>query len=89
MTGMKQGIPKSVDEYITAQPEAVRQKLERVPAAIGRSVAEAAEAISLSPISSLTDPRPWPMRAVAESETKAPPQLGSQGGRSTDAISPD
>jgi hypothetical protein len=29
MRGMKQSVPKSVDEYIAAQPEAVRSKLGR------------------------------------------------------------
>jgi len=45
MTGMKKGVPKSVDEYIAAQPEAVRPKLEQVRAAIKRSVPEALEGI--------------------------------------------
>src|ERR1035441_5622974 len=42
---MKRGVPKSVDEYIAAQPEAVRTKLEQVRAAIGRAVPEAVEGI--------------------------------------------
>src|SRR5438105_1775309 len=45
MTGMKKGVPKSVEEYIAAQPEAVRPKLEQVRAAIKRSVPEALEGI--------------------------------------------
>src|SRR5437868_15415001 len=45
MTGMKKGVPKSVDEYIAAQPEAVRPKLEQVRAAIRRAVPEALEGI--------------------------------------------
>src|SRR5436309_10189507 len=45
MRGMKQGAPKSVDEYIAAQPEAVRPKLERVRATIRRAVPEAVEGI--------------------------------------------
>ena len=45
MTGMKKSVPKSVDEYIAAQPEAVRPKLEKVRAAIKRSVPEALEVI--------------------------------------------
>src|ERR1039457_1534324 len=32
MRGMKQSVPKSVDEYIAAQPEEVRPKLEHVSA---------------------------------------------------------
>jgi uncharacterized protein YdhG (YjbR/CyaY superfamily) len=36
---------KSVDEYIAAQPEAVRPKLEQVRAAIRRAVPEAVEGI--------------------------------------------
>ena len=42
---MKKGVPKSVDEYIAAQPEAVRPKLEQVRAAIRRAVPEAIEVI--------------------------------------------
>ncbi len=45
MGGMKQGAPNSVDEYIAAQPKAVRQKLEQVRAAIRRAVPEAVEGI--------------------------------------------
>jgi uncharacterized protein YdhG (YjbR/CyaY superfamily) len=45
MTGMKKGLPKSVDEYIAAQPEAVRPKLEQVRALIRRAVPEAREVI--------------------------------------------
>ena len=45
MTGMKKGVPKSVDEYIAAQPEAVRPKLEQVRAAIRRAAPEALEGI--------------------------------------------
>jgi uncharacterized protein YdhG (YjbR/CyaY superfamily) len=45
MTGMKKGVPKSVDEYIAAQPEGMRPKLERVRAAIRRAVPEALESI--------------------------------------------
>ena len=45
MKGMKQGIPSSVDEYIAAQPEAVRPKLEQVRAAIRKAVPEAVEGI--------------------------------------------
>jgi hypothetical protein len=36
--GMKKSVPNSVDEYIAAQPEAVRLKLEQVRAAIRRAV---------------------------------------------------
>jgi len=42
---MNQGVPKSVDEYIAAQPEAVRPKLEQVRAAIRKAVPEAVEGI--------------------------------------------
>jgi uncharacterized protein YdhG (YjbR/CyaY superfamily) len=42
---MKQTIPQSVDEYIAAQPEAVRPKLEKVRAAIRKAVPEAVEVI--------------------------------------------
>jgi uncharacterized protein YdhG (YjbR/CyaY superfamily) len=42
---MKQSIPKSVDDYIAAQPETVRPKLEKVRKAIGRAVPEAVEGI--------------------------------------------
>ncbi len=45
MKGMKQSVPKSVDEYIAVQPEAVRPKLEQVRAAIRRAVPEAVEGI--------------------------------------------
>jgi len=45
MTSMKQSVPKSVDEYIAAQPEAVRPKLEQVRAAIRRAVPKAVEGI--------------------------------------------
>src|SRR5690242_2634516 len=43
--GMSASIPKSVDEYIATQPEAVRPKLEQVRAAIRRAVPEAVEVI--------------------------------------------
>ncbi len=42
---MKSAIPKSVDEYLAAQPEAVRLKLEKVRAIIRKAVPEAAEGI--------------------------------------------
>ncbi|MBV8550394.1 MAG: DUF1801 domain-containing protein [Acidobacteriaceae bacterium] len=42
---MKKDVPKSVDEYIAAQPEAVRPKLERVRIAIRKAVPEALEGI--------------------------------------------
>ena len=42
---MKQSVPKSVDEYLAAQPEAVRPKLQQVRAAIKRSVPQAEEGI--------------------------------------------
>jgi uncharacterized protein YdhG (YjbR/CyaY superfamily) len=45
MAGMKQSVPKSVDEYIAAQPEAVRPKLEQVRAAIRTAVPQAVESI--------------------------------------------
>ena len=43
---MKQSVPQSVDEYISAQPEAVRPKLEQVRAAIRKAVPEAVEGIA-------------------------------------------
>jgi len=46
MRGMKRGVPRSVDEYIAMQPEAVRPKLERVRDAIRRAVPEAVEGIA-------------------------------------------
>ena len=42
---MKKSAPRSVDEYIAAQPEAVRPKLEQVRAAIRTAVPEALEGI--------------------------------------------
>jgi uncharacterized protein YdhG (YjbR/CyaY superfamily) len=42
---MKQSVPKSVDEYLAAQPEAMRPKLQQVRAAIKRSVPQAEEGI--------------------------------------------
>src|SRR5215471_16167562 len=45
MRGMKQSAPTSVEEYIAAQPEAVRPKLEQVRAAIRSAVPEAEEGI--------------------------------------------
>ena len=45
MTDMRARVPKSVDEYIAAQPEAVRPKLEQVRATIRKAVPEAAEGI--------------------------------------------
>jgi uncharacterized protein YdhG (YjbR/CyaY superfamily) len=42
---MKQNVPKSVDEYIAAQPDAVRPILEKVRAAIRNAVPEAVEGI--------------------------------------------
>src|SRR5580704_19596383 len=45
MKGMKQSVPKSVDDYMVAQPEVLRSKLEQVRAAIRRAVPEAVEGI--------------------------------------------
>jgi uncharacterized protein YdhG (YjbR/CyaY superfamily) len=42
---MKQTAPKSVEEYIEGQPEAVRPTLEKVRAAIRKAVPEAVECI--------------------------------------------
>jgi uncharacterized protein YdhG (YjbR/CyaY superfamily) len=42
---MKQSVPKSVDEYIAAQSEVLRPKLEQVRAAIRQAVPAAAEGI--------------------------------------------
>src|SRR5579872_3431533 len=42
---MESSIPKSVDEYIAAQPEAIRPKLEQVRAVIRKAVPEAVEGI--------------------------------------------
>jgi uncharacterized protein YdhG (YjbR/CyaY superfamily) len=42
---MKGRVPNSVDEYIAAQPEALRPRLEQVRAAIRRAVPEAVEGI--------------------------------------------
>jgi uncharacterized protein YdhG (YjbR/CyaY superfamily) len=42
---MKERVPHTVDEYIAAQPEALRPKLEQVRAAIRRAVPEALEVI--------------------------------------------
>jgi uncharacterized protein YdhG (YjbR/CyaY superfamily) len=45
MRGMKQSVPKSVDEYIAAQSDVLRPKLEQVRSAIRRAVPEAVEGI--------------------------------------------
>ena len=42
---MKESVPKSVDEYIAAQPEALRPKLEQVRTTIRRAVPEAVEGV--------------------------------------------
>lgn len=42
---MTQSAPRTVDDYIAAQPKAVRPKLERVRAAIRSAVPEAVEGI--------------------------------------------
>jgi len=42
---MKRSLPRSVDEYIAGQPEAMRPKLEEVRAAIQKAVPEAVECI--------------------------------------------
>ena len=42
---MKQGVPKSVDEYIATQPKALGSKLAQVRAAIRKAVPEAVEHI--------------------------------------------
>src|SRR4051812_23634875 len=42
---MNKSVPKSVDEYIAAQPEALRPKLEQMRATIRRAVPEAEEGI--------------------------------------------
>ena len=45
MSHMKLGVPAIVDEYIAAQPEAMRPKLEQVRAAISKAVPDAVEGI--------------------------------------------
>ena len=45
MMRMQKVIPKTVDEYLQAQPEPVRQQLEQVRAAIRKAVPEAVERI--------------------------------------------
>ena len=45
MKSMNKSVPQSVDEYIAAQPEAVRPKLEKVRAAIRSAVPQAVECI--------------------------------------------
>src|SRR5579864_861408 len=42
---MQRSAPRSVDEYLAAQPAAVRTKLEQVRAAIQKAVPEAVEGI--------------------------------------------
>ncbi len=42
---MKPGVPKSVEEYIALQPDAMRPKLEQVRAAIRKAVPNAVEGI--------------------------------------------
>jgi uncharacterized protein YdhG (YjbR/CyaY superfamily) len=42
---VKQSVPRSVDEYISAQPAALRPKLEQVRATIRRAVPQAVEGI--------------------------------------------
>ena len=42
---MKPSVPKSVDEYIAVQPEAIRAKLEQLRAAIRKAVPDAVEGI--------------------------------------------
>lgn len=43
--GMRRSVAKSVDEYIAAQPDAMRPKLEKVRATIRKAVPEAVEGI--------------------------------------------
>jgi uncharacterized protein YdhG (YjbR/CyaY superfamily) len=45
MARVKQSAPKSVDEYLAAQPEAIRPKLEQVRSTIRATVPEAVEGI--------------------------------------------
>ena len=42
---MKQSVPRTVEEYIAAQPEALRPKLEQVRATIRKAVPQAVECI--------------------------------------------
>ena len=42
---MQRTVPKSVDEYIAAQPKAIRAKLEQVRSAIRKAVPQAVESI--------------------------------------------
>ena len=46
MTGMLRRVASSVDEYIAAQPEAVRPKLEQVRTVIRKTVPDAVEGIA-------------------------------------------
>ena len=45
MSGVKQSVPRSLDEYIAAQPAALRTKLEQVRTTIRRAVPQAVEGI--------------------------------------------
>ena len=45
MAAMQKTVPKSVDEYLAAQPREVRAKLEQVRLAIRKAVPEAVEGI--------------------------------------------
>jgi uncharacterized protein YdhG (YjbR/CyaY superfamily) len=45
MDGVKQSVPRSVDEYIAAQRAAVRPKLEQIRATIRKAVPQAVEGI--------------------------------------------
>ncbi len=45
MGGMKPGVPKTVEEYIALQPEAIRPKLEQLRATIKKAVPGAVEGI--------------------------------------------
>jgi uncharacterized protein YdhG (YjbR/CyaY superfamily) len=49
---MKPSVPKSVDEYIAVQPEAMRPKLEQLRAAIKKAVPDAVEGIGSIPVPS-------------------------------------
>jgi uncharacterized protein YdhG (YjbR/CyaY superfamily) len=45
ISGMKPGVPRSVDEYIAVQPESIRPRLEQLRAVIKRAVPDAVEGI--------------------------------------------
>jgi hypothetical protein len=83
MSGMKPGVPMSVEEYITVQPEATRPKARTLRAAIKKSVPEAAEDIGyrIPQVCSVSPGARRPPECAVRMAIRLPVDAGDNGGK--------